>query len=295
MIKDVISYLNLRIEALGYFNKVLCLAEKIKRGEDIYPAIYNNNNEYLPINLDPSGSLCYWRKNGDTTFSPQAGETVVGTQYAAKIPLKLVGFIRKENATNDAYFSENICNSLIANLTVNNSAFKTMLKAKRATLAATKTVTDDRAVGNDEYDKVDFEARYTHAYFSIDFELNYLTNSQCYADLCAAGIPDVIQIYNFCDDYTYNRLSTQQKICLTQRCTDTMDFQEISVVSGVINSVNKIFVLAYEALQVFKNGQLLVENVGYTKSGTTITFVVEPLEDALDPTNTDILSFYGNY
>ena len=294
MIKDTISYFNNRIEVLGYFNEVLCLAEKIERNGAIYPAIYNNDNEYLPINLDPSGSLCYWRK-GDITFSPQPNETGIGTQYNGKIPLKLVGFIKKESATNDAYFADNICLALIANLTVNNSALKAMLKAKKATLTAVKTVTDVRTVVSEEYDKVDFEIRYTHAYFSIDFELNFLTNSQCYADLCGNSIPDVIQIYNFCEDSIYNRLSNQQKICLTQRCTNTMTYQEISVVSGIIDSINKVFLLAHEALQVFKNGQLLTEIVDYVKTGSTITFIVSPLEDISDATNTDILSFYGNY
>lgn len=186
MIRDVVTYLNNRIEALGYFNEVLCLAEKVEREGKTYPAIYNNNNEYNQINLDTNGSLCYWRKSGDVTFSKQDNETSIGVQYLGTIPLRLVGFIKKESETNDAYFADNICTSLIANLTVSNSALKQMLKAKRATITATGYVTDARSVVGEEYDNVDFEVRYTHAYFSIEFELSFTTNSQCYADLCAA-------------------------------------------------------------------------------------------------------------
>lgn len=189
MIKDVITYLNNRITTLGYFNDVLCLAEKIERESKVYPALYNNNNEYNQINLDVKGSLSYWRKNGDVTFSRQDNETSIGVQYLGTIPLKLVGFIKKEAGTNDAYFADNICTSLIANLTVSNSALKQMLKAKRATITATGYNTDARSVVGDEYDNVDFEVRYTHAYFSIDFELTFTTNSQCYADLCEALPP----------------------------------------------------------------------------------------------------------
>jgi hypothetical protein len=184
MIAGVITYLNGRIGALGYFNEVLCLAEKIEREDKVYPAIYNTNNEYRIINLDANGSLCYWRKNGDITFDKQTSETSIGTQYTASVPLKFVGFVKKENSNNDQYLSDNLCNSIISNLTVNNSALKQILKAKKATFVATKTVTDPKSVGNEEYDNINFEARYTHSYFSIDFQLELVTNSQCYADLC---------------------------------------------------------------------------------------------------------------
>lgn len=185
MIKDVITYLNNRLEVLVYFNTVLCLAEKIERAGLVYPAIYNNDNEYTAIDLDVNGSLSYWRKNGDITFTKQTSESTVGIQYTGLIPLKLVGFVKKEEATNDQYFADNVCFSIIANLTNNNASLKQMLKAKKVMLTASKTVTDARSVSNEEYDKVDFEARYTHAYFSIDFSLEFVTNSQCYNDICA--------------------------------------------------------------------------------------------------------------
>lgn len=184
MLKDVITYLNNRIEVLGYFNEVLCLVDKIERGGKTYPAQYNANNEYKEINLDNFASLCYWRKNGDVNFSQQVSETSIGTQYTTTIPLKFVGFIKKEDATNDQYFSDNICLAIISNLTVNNSALKSMLKAKKASVTSAKYVTDPKAVSSDEYDNVVFDARYSHAYFSIDFELTFTTNNQCYADIC---------------------------------------------------------------------------------------------------------------
>ncbi len=186
MLSDVILYLNNRIESLGYFNKIFCLAEKIEREGRVYPAIYNTNNEYLEINLDEFGSVCYWRKNGDVSFSEQQSETSIGTQYTSTIPLKLLCFIKKEDSTNDQYLSDNLSNSIISALTINSSVLKQILKAKRATVKATKYVTDHISVGNEEYDNIKFESRYTHAYFSIDFELTILTNSNCYSDLCGS-------------------------------------------------------------------------------------------------------------
>jgi hypothetical protein len=184
MIKDGITFFNNRIEVLPYFDNVLGLAEKIEKAGLVYPAIYNNDNEYTAINLDSGGSTSYWRKNGDITFSKQTSDTSIGVQYTGSVPLKFIGFKKKDGESNDQFFADNICLSIIANLTNSNAALKQMLKAKKASLYAIKTVTDSKTVGNEEFDKVDFQARYTHAYFSIDFVLEFVTNSQCYADIC---------------------------------------------------------------------------------------------------------------
>lgn len=185
MIKDVINYLNAKIDALGYFNNILCLAEKIEREGRVYPAIYNGMNEYNEINLDQEGSICYWRKNGDVSISTQENSTMAcPIQYQTSVPLKLVCFIPKDNYTNDQYFADNLCSEIIGYLTTNNAALKIVLKAKKATVIANKYVTDARSVGNEEYDNINFEARYTHAYFSIDYDLVFITNDQCYIDIC---------------------------------------------------------------------------------------------------------------
>lgn len=184
MIKDVITYLNTKITALHFFNEVLCLVERIEKEGKIYPALYNGGNEYVQINLDATGSKSYWRKNGDVTFSQNASQTSIGIEYTSTIPLKLIGFLPKDAAQNDQYFSDNICLAIISELTVNNSALKPMLKAKKASVSCTKYVTDAKSVAGDEYENIAFEPRYTHSYFSIDFELVFITNSQCYDSLC---------------------------------------------------------------------------------------------------------------
>lgn len=184
MNKQVIDYLNTKLEPLDFFNKIYCLAEKIEREEKTYPAIYNTDNAYVEIELDQSGSIFYWRKSGDVIFSQQNNSTGIGIEYTASVPLKGVGFVKKDPSLNDQYFSDKMCLAIISNLTVNNSALKVVLKAKRATVAATKYSTDAKSVAQEEYNNINFEPRYTHAYFSIDFELNFVTNSQCYNELC---------------------------------------------------------------------------------------------------------------
>jgi hypothetical protein len=189
MVRDIINYLNAKIATVGYFDTSYCLVDKIKRGEAVYPAIYNGANEYQAIVLDDNlGSISYWRKNGDVTIDDQDNQTTAnGVQYNMRIPLKLVCFVKKENNdTNDQYFADNLCASLIANLTTNTSALKTAMKAKKVSIIAGKYVTDGRVVSGDEFDNVNYEPHYSHSLFSIDFEVSIITNNQCYSDLCDA-------------------------------------------------------------------------------------------------------------
>ncbi|MES2592391.1 MAG: hypothetical protein V4608_10930 [Bacteroidota bacterium] len=185
MLSEVIEYLNVQLADTGYINDVLCLAERIEREGKIYPAIYNNKNEYISINLDPNGSLSYWRKNGDVNISEEDNQTLsCGIQYKTTIPLKLIGFVKKENAHNTSTFSDTMCQNLIAVLTTNSAVLKGVLKAKKATLIASGYSTDVKKILGEEYDNIDFEVRYSHAYFSIDFNLVVITNSNCYQNFC---------------------------------------------------------------------------------------------------------------
>lgn len=65
-------------------------------------------------------------------------------------------------------------------------------------------------------------------------------------------------------------------------------FQELSLVSGVIDGVNDTFVWSGNPLQVYYNGQLLREGVGYVQTGTTTVFTNPPF------VGEDIWSFGGN-
>ncbi len=187
MFKGAIDYLNAKIETTGYVNSVLCLAEKIEREGKQYPA-QCLGTEYKQIDLDPKGSLSYWRKAGDISISEEENLTgACSIQYNTTIPLKLVVFIKKDSPYGDCYFADNIAMELVSLLTTNNSALKGLFKAKSARVSATKIVTDSRTVASEEYSEGMFEARYSHAYFSIDFNLNIISNQNCFNSICSNG------------------------------------------------------------------------------------------------------------
>ena len=249
MISDVITYLNAKLEVLGYFNNIICLAERIEREGKVYPALYASNGEYAEINLDVNGSVCYWRKSGDVTVSEEDNSSGIGVQYKTIVPLKFVGFLKKETSDYQ-YFADNLIAGIIGNLTVNNSALKAALKAKTVRVTVSKYTTDRLTVGKEEYDNINFEALYTHAYFSIDFVLTFVTNTQCYTDICD-NLP-----------FTFSFPAV----------TQGLTFQELTLVSGTVDGVNATFTFDASPIQVFNSGVLKFLGVGYTLSGNSVIF-----------------------
>lgn len=185
MLEILINYFNGKLTTSGYFNSVLCLAEIIEREKTTYPAIYINS-EYKRIELDPKGSVCYWRKSGDVSFSQQENTSKVGViEYTTNVPLRLVCFIKKDLANNNSYFADNVVEKLKSTLSTNTAVLNSILKAKKTLIVATKYKTNGREVAIEEYSGIDYEPRYTHAYFSVDFEVKIVSNQNCFNDICA--------------------------------------------------------------------------------------------------------------
>lgn len=201
MLEILIEFLNSRIASTGYINKVNCLAEKIEAGGKVYPAMYVKN-EYKQIDLDLSGSISYWRKNGEISYSDSENSSKVGQiEYTTSVPLKLVCFVKKGTENNTVYFADSLVEVLKSALSSNTAILKTVLKAKKCTITATKYDTDGRNVSSGEYSGIEFTPRYTHAYFSIDFEVKVVSNQNCYNDICDSGftIPSPSELVSFCD------------------------------------------------------------------------------------------------
>ena len=274
MLHILITYLNSRLATTGYINKILCLAEKIEREGKVFPAQYVKN-EFKRIDLDAKGSVSYWRKNGAVTYSQNENTTKVGQiEFVTNVPLKFVGFVKKDSALNDAYFADNMVEALKSIFSTNTAILNSALKAKKTSIVAVRYDTDGRSVANEEYDNIDYEPRYTHAYFSIDIEIKITSNQNCYNDICDADwtAPTPTELVSFC-----TRVENCQLL-----------FQQIELDSGVIDGVNKVFVWAHDPIQVFVNGQLKQLNVGYTISGDTITLTDAPFAD-------ENICAFGNY
>lgn len=266
MIKDAITYLNAKLEILGYFNNVLCLTEKIEKEKRVYPATYASSGEFKEVKLDPKGSTCYWRKSADITVNEEDNLSGIGIQYKTTIPLKFIGFLKKDTTKDDQYFADNLIAGIISNLTINNSALKLAFKAKTVRISALKYSTNTYEVVKGEYDNIDFKVPFSHSYFSIDFNLVFVTANQCYTDICG----DLPFTFSF------------------PPVVSGLTFQELTLLSGVVDGVNAVFTFDASPIQVFNSGALKFLGVGYTISGNTVTF------DALNiPFTDDLIVGYG--
>lgn len=180
--KEAIQNINSKIAELNLFNKSLGLAEKIEREGSFFPAINKGNGEFDSIDLDKEGSVSYWRRNGEVNYTSQENTTNIGQEYRKDVPLKFVGFIKNTNT--DQYFIDKVVDSIISVVTSNALEVRKALKVKRASIAATKSITNKMDVEKEEYDRTVDSIRYQDCYFSIDFTLSVFTNSQCYKSLC---------------------------------------------------------------------------------------------------------------
>lgn len=259
MLEILISYLNSRITSTGYINSVMCLAEIIDKGEQSYPAIYVKN-DYVRIDLDKKGSLSYWRKNGDVSYSENENSSKVGQiEYVTSVPLKLVCFIKKDNTLNSPYFADNIVEAMKSLLSTNTAILNKALKAKKTLIVATKYNTNGKVVASDEYSGIKYEPRYTHVYFSIDFEIKIVSNQNCYNDICDTDftVPESGELVSFC-----SRVVTCQKI-----------YKKLPLPTGDIDGINRDFTFTMPPESVMVNGQ---DKLDYIINGNTVTLTDAP-------------------
>lgn len=180
MVSKSIAYINTKIEALNIFSAVLCLAEKIKKGTQEYPAI-PNGNQFNKIDLDKTDGKCYWRLTGDVTIDEVERMNSCGVDYQFKVPLKLVCFVnrKKTNST-----QEEVIGALIKAITTTSAYLKSELSAKQVRVICKSYKTNREELAREEYEGFEFIPNYNFLYFSIEAELSVLTNSNCIPAIC---------------------------------------------------------------------------------------------------------------
>jgi len=93
---------------------------------------------------------------------------------------------------------------------------------------------------------------------------------------------------SFTPTATNKEVNVQKAIENISKAVSSGSLKEISLVSGVIDGANKVFMWASVPLIVNYNGQTLREGVGYTLSGTITTLTNAPFVG-------EYVWAYGNY
>ena len=181
--KIVIDHLNQQIGDDVYTER-LCLAEKIQKGEQQFPAV-RNGNDFDKIDLDKKDGIGYWRKIADVTLDKADSIYSCGISYTTSIPLRFVGFVKREKLPSpDQYTDDKLCQTIISRITTNSNLLRSALKAQKVEVLARSYTTDTEKIVREEYEEVQFKPRYAYSYIAIDVQLTITTSNNCIPGLC---------------------------------------------------------------------------------------------------------------
>lgn len=156
MTESIVSLLNTKLLATGYFKTLYGLADfKTSEGRTI-PYMYCSKGNYKEVsNFDELNGSVYWRKTGEIRVTD-------GTSTAVKlnsrllvmtIPLKMVATISRNRAGNDTGSTpENVAMSLFKSIASNlNGNIRQILQAKSIRLELNTINDDTRVIASEEF------------------------------------------------------------------------------------------------------------------------------------------------
>lgn len=188
MIKATVQYINGKLEALNYAEKLYGLCEIIVKGDKTFPAEYNGKGEYKQINdFDKFNGVMYIRKNGDISISDEANTLqACGILSNVKIPLKLVVIVhRKKLDCDDKYSEDVIAQTIIRALTTRSPEFKVAMNARQARIQVDSYSTDSMSVMEGEYSNFGKkDINYKFAYLSLDLSVVAIVTHDCLTQDC---------------------------------------------------------------------------------------------------------------
>jgi hypothetical protein len=222
MIEGIVNILNASLQTTGRIDKRYCITEKRDRTEGDtttnVPYEINPNGEVEAVNTD-NPSLSWWRITGQPSFE-EVVSSYSKNKLQATYPLRLVVMFRREDSTSDDGFTPSRLAEDLSNLlTRSNGDLRTALKASdvRVNVGSIDPVTN--SVWNDEFDVSIDDPNFRLALVALELNVVVIARRECWEDECDYD-PDILHIFDFCDDGTFNRLTTEQRDCLTtQLCS----------------------------------------------------------------------------
>lgn len=219
MIEGTISILNAKLETTGRIDKRYCLTEKRERSSDgvNVPYEYKGNGELNAIDID-SPSLSWWRVVNPLGPLTEVDTTAAVNKLQGSFDLRLVVLYRRKESTADNQFTPSwLANDLRKLLTFSNGDLKTTLKASEVSVSVTSTDFDTPRIWAEEFEGLELtDPKYTNFLVALDITIDVTARRDCWDDECDYDT-DILHIYDFCVDATYNRLTQAQRDCLTTR------------------------------------------------------------------------------
>lgn len=217
MVEAIVTALTAKLRTLNLFNEVYCLAELREDGDGRKVPYANvGGGEYTPVNID-SGSVLYFRHDGEGSDELIQDPYQAGTFRKAVWPLRLVAMAHRT----DAFSPSRIADQISTALSTAEDDIALMLSLDDVTLEVSAKDLDTPSVFTTEFNGIaDSDLVYTRLMVSMRLTVTVQGSADCWPNPCDLDT-DILHYFDFCDTSTFNRLTEQQKECLSDQLCDT--------------------------------------------------------------------------
>ena len=226
MIEGIINTLNLTLETTGRIDKRYCLTEQRTSTGD--------NSTTVPYAIEPNGqlnavdygnpSLSWWRVTSPFSIEEVTTTSAVNKKQATYSLRLVVMYRRKESTADNGFTPAWLAEDIGSVLTQSNGDLKTVLKAADVRVSVTSTDIDTTRVWNEEFKDLEFkDPKYVTCLIAFELSVTVIARPDCWETECNYDT-DILHVFDFCKTGTFDRLTDEQKACLTTAlCGDCAD------------------------------------------------------------------------
>lgn len=220
MLEAIITYLNLKLGLLNYFEQQHCLCELKSDNEGkVSPVEYVGDGNYTVINYDEFDGVSYWRLRDKPTQDVLETKYQAGKRVEVKIPLRLVFSVRRTKlTTDDAYAFDRIRQTVVSQFNIDDGILKTTLGCEKVTVSIPTSNGNAKEVWDDETSETGtFEPTYAMVYGSIDIEVSVIYAGSCLPTECDDIDTNILHAFDFCKSSVVAQLTPEQIACLEEQ------------------------------------------------------------------------------
>jgi hypothetical protein len=243
MLKAVITYLNLKLGLLNYFDLTRCLSElKVDSEGKTSPKEYISNGNWDNIDFDAKDGVSYWRLRDEITTSPIESVYKAGKRVEVTIPLKLVFSVPRRKLTeDDAYSFDRIRQTISKQFNIDDGDLKNTLGCEKVEISSPTANGDAKEVWDAETENTGtHEPNYDVVFGSVDIDVKLIYKGSCLPTECEDVDSDILHSFDFCSAAIRDRLTDAQVTCLEDAlcgvCADATYTNSDGSYSGSVSS-----------------------------------------------------------
>ncbi|RLI38905.1 hypothetical protein DRO66_00345 [Candidatus Bathyarchaeota archaeon] len=219
MLTTVLSYYNEKLKSTGFFQVNFNLAERVCDGDKEWYAVYNKGANYSFSNQDFSDlrGLSYWFLREDIKNLKEPDPVKAGKwRNQLRMPVSLICVVPREVLEQDCPTTTvELMQTIEKQLTDTTKELRRLLKATDISYGLHGWVSDRKNILSGQYKNCGpSDAPYKYHYFQLDLDLNITIPTECLENICDIESQDIINLFDWCNPSTYNRLTSENKQCI---------------------------------------------------------------------------------